>query len=337
MPETMELKDEQKIAILLASLDERVAASILQQLAPEVMTRVADAIRNLGIVPGKVRASAIAECVRGIVEMGNAVQGDDQTVNSLLARAIGEKRASALLQERPVTHGQAFQKIARAPVEELAGLLEHEQPAVIGVVLRFLPAERSGDILSLLPSDIRRRAIVFMCGAESPSPDLLERIERHLESKIDPEKKTGGQEDDAGDRLDAIAGVIQHVDKTVEEDLLAALDDMSEDVGKGIRDRLFTFEDIVKLSDVAVRRLLQEVDMGLLGVALRNASIALREKFFKNMSKRATEALKEEMEYAPKMKISEIREKQREIVGVIRSLESEGQLAIGEGGDDEYV
>jgi flagellar motor switch protein FliG len=336
MPETMPLRDEQKIAILLASLDERVAASILQQLDPEVMTRVADAIRSLGIVPGKVRSKAIAECVRGIVEMGHVVQGDEKTVNSLLARAIGEKRASALLQERPVSHGQAFQKIARAPIEELAGILQHEQPAVAGVVLRYLPAERAAHILALLPSDIRRRAIVFLCSSEAPAPDLLERIERFLESKIDPEKKTG-QKDDDSDKLEAIAGIIQHVDKSVEEDLLAAIDETSEEIGKEIRDRLFTFEDIVKLSDAAVRRLLQEVDTSLLSVALRNASIALREKFFKNMSKRATEGLKEEMEFSQKMKISEIREKQREVVGVIRALESDGQITTGEGGEDEYV
>jgi flagellar motor switch protein FliG len=336
MPETMPLRDEQKIAILLASLDERVAASILQQLDPEVMTRVADAIRSLGIVPGKVRSKAIAECVRGIVEMGHVVQGDEKTVNSLLARAIGEKRASALLQERPVSHGQAFQKIARAPIEELAGILQHEQPAVAGVVLRYLPAERAAHILALLPSEVRRRAIVFLCSSEAPAPDLLERIERFLESKIDPEKKTG-QKDDDSDKLEAIAGIIQHVDKSVEEDLLAAIDETSEEIGKEIRDRLFTFEDIVKLSDAAVRRLLQEVDTSLLSVALRNASIALREKFFKNMSKRATEGLKEEMEFSQKMKISEIREKQREVVGVIRALESDGQITTGEGGEDEYV
>jgi flagellar motor switch protein FliG len=337
MPETMELRDEQKIAILLASLDERVAASILQQLDPEVMTRVADAIRSLGIVPGKVRSKAIAECVRGIVEMGQVVQGDEKTVNSLLARAIGEKRASALLQERPVSRGQAFQKIARAPLEELAAILQHEQPAVAGVVLRYLPAERAADILALLPSDIRRRAIVFLCSSEAPAPDLLERIERFLESKIDPDKKTGQKDDDAADKLEAVAGIIQHVDKSVEEDLLAAIDETSEEIGKEIRDRLFTFEDIVKLSDAAVRRLLQEVDTGLLSVALRNASIALREKFFKNMSKRATEGLKEEMEFSQKMKISEIREKQREVVAVIRTLEAEGQIATGAGGEDEYV
>lgn len=337
MPETIELRDEQKIAILLASLDERVAASILQQLDPDVMTRVADAIRSLGIVPGKVRSKAIAECVRGIVEMGHVVQGGDKTVNNLLARAIGEKRASAMLQERPVPHRHAFRKIAQAPLEELAGILQHEQPAVVGVVLRYLPAERAADILSLLPSEVRRRAIVFMCSCEAPSPDLLERIEKFLESKIDPEKKTADSDEDAADKLEAIAGIIQHVDKTVEEDLLTAIDETSADTGKDIRDRLFTFEDIVKLSDVAVRRLLQEVDTGLLSVALRNASIALREKFFKNMSKRAGEGLKEEMEYSQKMKISDIREKQREVVGVIRSLESEGQIAIGEGGDDEYV
>jgi flagellar motor switch protein FliG len=121
----------------------------------------------------------------------------------------------------------------------------------------------------------------------------------------------------------------------VEEDLLAAIQEKSEALATNIRDRLFTFEDIVKLGDMAIRRVMQEIDMTVLGIALRNAPLDLREKFTRNMSKRAAEGLKEEMEFSQKVRLTDVEAKQREIVNVIRKLVSDSQISLG--GEDEYV
>ena len=160
MPVAMELTEDKKVAVLLASLDEKVAASILQRLEPSTMARVAETIRGLGVIPGEMREKAIVDCVRGIIEMGNAVQGDDKTVNALLARAIGEKRAAALLQDRPSTGQEALKHIAQASPEELVGILSAEQPTLIAIALRYLPPKKSAAVMELLPSEARQKTIV---------------------------------------------------------------------------------------------------------------------------------------------------------------------------------
>ena len=335
MAAASELSEEQKVAVLLASMNETVAASVLQQLEPEVMSRVADAIRGLGIVPGEVRDKAISDCVQGIVEMSNSVQGNEKMVNSLLAQAIGEKRATVLLQDRQAVSHDAFVNLADIPDEQIAGVLEREQPSVAAIVLKYISPEKSGKILGLLSSDVRKRVVVLMCTASPPAPEVVTQIETFLESKLGGAKKAARSED--VDTLDVVTSILQNIDRSIEEELLTAIDESSDTLGSELRDRLFTFEDIVNLSDVAMRRLLQEIDMGLLAMALRGASIDLREKFFKNMSKRASEGLKEEMEYSQKVKLTEVKERQKEIVNIIRSLEADGQISVGEGGADEYV
>lgn len=332
-----DLTDTQKIAVLLASMDQKIAASVLQQLEPGIMTNVAEAIRTLGVVPGESRNKAIADCLQGIVKMGDVVQGDDNTISSLLRQAIGEKRATAMLQDGSVLTRDAFVNLADVPSEQISGILSREQPSVAAVILRHLPPEKSAEILNSLSSDTRRRAIVLMCTCDPPAPEVVAKIEGYMESQTGQSKKKSTKKAADTDKLDIVSTILQQVDRSIEEELLTAIDDASESLGNEIRDKLFTFEDIIQLSDVAMRQVLQNIDMSLLASALRGASIDVRQKFFKSMSKRASAGLKEEMEYSQKMKRSEVEEKQKEIVNVVRSLEADGQITLGEGKEDEFV
>jgi flagellar motor switch protein FliG len=331
----IQLTEEQKVAILLASLDERVAANILQQLDPEVMTNVANAIRRLGVVPGEDRKKALAESLSNILAMTQSVQGDDRMVSSLLTRAVGEKRAVAILQDKTQTGAERFAGLRDASAEQIVAVIGNEQPSVIGVIVRYLAPEKAGEVMSRIPVEARKRVIAFLCKSNPPSADVVTGIERFVESRMAPTRKI--QKVDVGNKVEVLAGILQHVDKNVEEEMLTAIEDSAEALANEVRDRLFTFEDIVKLSDVAVRKILTEVDTTMLAVAMRKASEQLKHKFFGNMSKRAAEGLREEMEFSQKMKLADILAKQREVVAVIRHLQTEGQITIGRGGEDELV
>ena len=328
-----DLNTEERVAVLLASLDQKLAAAILQHLEPTVMIRVANAIRSLGIVPGPLRDKAIADCLRGIHELGGAVQGDDKTVHALLNQAIGEKRAAVMMMETQGSGRSNFAELAEMSAEQVTTILTREQPGVIALVLRHVPSALAAEILALLPSELRRRVIVFLCTADSPSDEIVSRVESLVNAKTGGSRKA--KKASESDKLDVVTTIIQHAKRSVEEDLLAAIQEKSETLATEIRDRLFTFEDIVKLSDMAIRRVMQEIDMSVLGIALRNAPLELREKFTCNMSKRAAEGLKEEMEFSQKVRLTDVEAKQREIVNVIRTLVSENQISLG--GEDEYV
>jgi flagellar motor switch protein FliG len=323
----------EKVAILLASLDETTAAKVLQHLEPKLVLQVTRTIRELGVVPGSVRDSAINDCLTGIREMGRAISGDEEMANALLTQALGEKRAATLLTETPESKRNAFPDLAEMDPEQVASILAREQTGIIALVLRYLPNNMAAEILNILPPDISKKVVVFMCTCEPPSDEVVTRVENLMSSQLGPHKKARKVE--GSSNVDIVSNIIQHTKRSVEADLLSAIEEKSEGIANQVRDRLFTFEDIVRLSDVAMRRLMSEIDMEALAVALRNASPEVQERFFGNMSKRAAEGLREEMEYAQKVRMSEIEAKQREIVNTIRALESDGQLSTG--GEDEYV
>ena len=328
-----DLTPEEKTAVILASLDSKTASAILQQCEPGLMVRLTNAVRKLGVIPGTVRDQIIAECLQGVRELGEVVQGDDRMAISMLTQAVGEKRASALLAESAGPAQPSFADLAELTPEQIAELVSHEQAGIIALVMRYLPGETAAAVLGLLPSDLRRKVIVFICTAAEPSDEVVARVSAILSAKSRSSKKV--KKARATDRLNMVVGIMQHTDRKVEEDLLSALQEKSEQLAKNVRDRLFTFEDLVKLSDVALRRIMQEIDMGALAIALRNANMELREKFFRNMSKRAAQGLKEEMDFAQKVRLSDVQAKQTEIVSIVRNLEQEGQLTTGAA--DEYV
>lgn len=328
------LTEEQKVAILLASLNESAAATILQQLNPTTLARVADTMRRLGVVSGEVRQSVMAECLQGITNARGNIQGDDQLANNLLTKAIGEKRASALLNDNTTTTN-ALSRLAEMGAEQLISVLGREQPNIIAMVLRHIDPQMAADILNMLPHEVSKRVMFILCTGNPPSEAVVARAAEYIESRVGKSRKA--ERADTGNIADRASSILQSLDHGLVEDILQSIDERSPQLGTELRDRLFSFEDIVRISDADMRRIMQEVDMSSLAVALRSAPIDVREKFFSNMSKRAVEGLKEDMQFAPKMKVSEVEGKQKEIINLIRELDGQGEISIQDGAQSEYV
>lgn len=328
------LTDEQKVAILLASLKESAAASILQQLNPTVLGRVAEAMRSLGVVSGEVRQRVVTECLRGITDSRGAIQVDGQTATNLLTQAIGEKRTAALLQEAP-SGNAAFARLSELGAEQILSVLGREQPNIIAMVLRYLEPELAAEVLNLVPHEVGKRVMFILCTGRPPAEAVVARAAAYIESKIGNRQQT--KQADAGNIIERASSILQSLDHALAEDILQSIDESSPQLGTELRDRLFSFEDIVRLSDADMRRIMQEVDMNSLALALRSAPIDVRDKFFVNMSKRAVEGLKQDMEFAPKMKLSDVEAKQKEIITLIRELDGQGEISIQEGSQNEYV
>jgi flagellar motor switch protein FliG len=329
---TVSLTPIQKIAVLVATLDQEISATVLQRLKPDVIEQVAGAVRHLGIIPGALREACIGECLQGVIAMGDSISADDDTATALLTKAIGEKRAAVMMgsggDDKP-----PFAALADASADQIAAVLSREQPRIAAAVLPHLKHSLSAEVLGLLSSESRRQAIVFMCQAAPPSHEVLASLEAFMTAKIG--RGENKRKIDDSDKIEIVASILQTVERSVEDELLTAIDESSEALGSDIRDRLFTFEDVIKLDDPTVRRILQEIDTAALGIALRKASVDLREKFFTNMSKRAAEGLKEEMQFAQKIRLSDIEAKQKEIVNAVRGLETAGEIKISGGGDDD--
>lgn len=323
---------KERVAVVLASLDPDVAATVLQELDPHIMTQAAESIRSLGIIPGNLFRKAIAESFQELKAYGDAVYGNDSLAVGLLSKVVGEQQAASMLELGQMA-GDRFGALVLRKPEEIAQMLSAESSSVVAVVMRFLPAQLASDTLSNLSEEMRRKVVIQIATAELPPERIIDQIEQHLVARLPASAK---RKQDDKERINALVSIMQRSSKEVADAMLDELGKQDATLADLVRDRMFVFEDIVRMDDASVRRIMQEVDTGILATALRKSSEEVRERFLSNMSHRAADGLREEMEYAGKMPYSEVLAKQKMVVQVARTLAEQGEIKIG-GQEEEYV
>lgn len=329
---SQKMSPEKRVAVVLASLDPEVAALVMKELEPNVMTRAAESIRNLGIVPGTILKQALGESLKELRTYNNALHGGDRLAVGLLSRVVGEQQATNMLELGQVA-GNRFGALASYRAEEIARMLSAESSSVVALVLRFLPAQLASDSLSHFEDDIRNKVVIQMATAELPQEKVIDQIEKHLVARLPASAKRGR---DDSTRLEAVVCIMQRSSKEVQDAMLEELAKTDQALADQVRDQMFVFEDIVNLEDSAVRRIMQELETGILSKALRKASDEAKKAFFGNMSKRAAEGLEEEMSFSGKMAFSEVAKAQKEVVQVARRLAEQGEIQIS-AQEEEYV
>jgi flagellar motor switch protein FliG len=329
---SQKMTPERRVAVVLASLDPDVAAKVMRELDPYIMTKAAESIRNLGIVPGNIYRKALAESVQELRAYGDAVHGNDSLAVGLLSKVVGEQQAASMLELGQMA-GNRFGALVSRKSEEIARMLTAESSSVIAVVLRFLPSQLASETLSHFKEEIRNKVVIQIATAELPPERVIDQIEKHLVARLPASVK---RKQDDTERIDSLVSIMQRSSKEVADTMLDELGKQDPALADLVRDRMFVFEDIARLDDAAVRRIMQELETGVLSTALRKASEEVRNRFLSNMSHRAADGLQEEMEYAGKMPFSEVLAKQKLVVQVARSLAEQGEIKIGSS-EEEYV
>ncbi len=329
---SQKMEPEKRVAVVLASLDPDVAAQVMKELDPVIMTKAAESIRSLGIVPGPMMQHAISDSLQELQIYGDAIQGGDSLAVGLLSKVVGEQQAASMLELGQVA-GNRFGALASRRPEEISRMLAAESSSVASLVLRFIPSQLSSDTLALLDEDKRRKVVVQMATAELPADRVIDQIEKHLVARL-PSTSKRKQDDD--ERLGAVVSIMQRSPKDTAEAMIDELAKQNPELADRVRDQMFVFEDIARLEDAAVRRIMQELDNGVLSVALRKATEEVKDRFFSNMSKRAAEGLLEEMEFTGKVPFSEVVQNQKAVVLVVRNLAEQGEIKIS-ATEEEYV
>ena len=328
-----------KAAIVLLALDKQDAAKVMKVLSQDCLEKITQAIWALDNVGDEEKTEALTE-LTGRMKANPVVGGEDRA-KVLLMEVVGEEKALELLEKAKLEekNRQAFRSLLEIKSTDLANFLSKEQPSTISIILGFLPSHKVAEILEFLDDDLRTEIILRLASPTPTKQDIVSRIEqvfiRNVVSKI-ASKKDKDEKDIGGPKM--VAEILQSLDKELGDQMLGAIQDSSPDLASEIAGQLFTFEDISKMSDTDLQRLMRDVPMEKLPLALRGVKEELFEKFAGNLSKRARENLIEEMELSGKVKLSEVHTVQKEIVTLVRSLEAAGELSINIGGEEEeYV
>ncbi|MEW6397640.1 MAG: flagellar motor switch protein FliG [Bacillota bacterium] len=326
----------QKAAVLLISLGPEISAQVFRHLREEEIEQLTLEIANVRKVSPDSRARVFEEfmqmsCAREYMARGGIEYGKE-----LLEKALGTQKALDILHRLTATlQVRPFDFARKTDPGQLRNFIQNEHPQTIALVLAYLQAEQAAAILSALPPELQADVARRIALMDRTSPEIIREVERVLERKL---SSLTTQDFAAAGGLEAVVEVLNRVDRSTEKSIMETLGINDPQLAEEIKKRMFLFEDIVTLDDRSVQRILREVDLNRdLPMALKVASEEVKHKIFRNLSKRAVENLKENMDYLGPVRLREVEEAQQKIVNVIRRLEEEGEVVIARGGGEEIV
>ena len=331
------LKGVQKAAILLTVLDDEAASAIFRHLPEDDLQRVAREISNLGRVPTNVSQMVLEEYQRMTAARDYLSEGGHETAHRLLVKALGESGAKSMLHQLmrvdELNAGRA-ESLQKVDPKHLARLLEGEHPQTVALVLGHLEPRQASAVLTHLPLAIRAESVRRLANLRQFSPAIAERIstavQRRLRSFGDVNKRTYSG-------FQNVAALMNSVDGETSREILEIIEAQDAKLAGSIRELMFTFEDFLRVDDVQLRELSGAADKKVMAVALKGASPEVREHFFRTMSGRAVEMMKEDIDSLGPMKSKDVGKAQSDLIGTARRLEEEGKLTLRSDGGDAYV
>jgi len=324
--------DIRKAAILLMSLPDDQAAQLLAKLDPKQVEAVSIEIAKISGVNGDEQETIIQEFACANPSALTARKGGLEVAKQLVERALGKNAGTTLDNVRQSIAALPFGFLQKVDSQNLLTFLIDEHPQTIALVLCHLPASQAADIISGLPTERQLAVVRRIATMGQTSPEIIHEVEKGLERRM--ASVMSQQYENAGG-VSAVAEMLNVIDRATERCLLENLAQEDPDLVEEIRRLMFVFEDIAKLGDREVQTLLKNVESSQWALALKGASEELKSKILSNMSKRASDLLREEMEYLGPVRLSAVEEVQQQIVDVVRRLEDAGELTTHSAEEEE--
>jgi len=330
-----DLTGRQKVAVLLVALGSEAAAQISQALTPEELEAISLEIARIDRVPVTLAQAVLDEWRQTEEAAYSLAQGGVEYARQILEQALGPQRAAQVLKriENELKETGGFRNLRNADPQQLASVLRNEHPQAIALILAHLDAPLVADVLKQLDPAVGSDVLYRMARMEKVLPEVLQIVERSLGSDA---ALSLTKDMTAVGGLSAVAAVLNHITGSLEKELLDGLDRQDHDLCEEVKGLMFVFEDIVRLDDRSLQRVLREVASKELALALKVASDELRDRITSMMSQRAVNALIEEMEFLGPVRVRDVEAAQASIVKTVRALEEAGEIVIG-GGVDDYV
>lgn len=325
-----------KAAILLLYLGPEATSKVFEHMEDIEIKRISQSMSRLGHVP----RNSIQEVVNEYMDITDPETGifsqGEEFVRKILEKALGPAKAEILLKELSVAnYGDMTDMLANMDSKTIANFLSQEHPQTIAVILAKLKAKHTSEIIGYLPQELQAEVVMRIADVDQVSPEIIAEIEDVMRREL---SAAGGVQRFKVGGVEKVVDMFNHFDRSREKQILDKLDVIKPPLAEVIRKHLFTFEDFVHLDDRGIQAIMREVSNDTLTLALKAATDELKDKIFRNISSRAGEMIKEDLEVMGPVRLSDVERAQSEIIKIVRRLEEEGQLVIaGRGGDDVLV
>ncbi|MFA6849060.1 MAG: flagellar motor switch protein FliG [Selenomonadaceae bacterium] len=330
-----EMTNQQKAAILFIAIGPENSAKLFQHLNDEEIEKLTLEIANQKQVTQEQKTQVISEFYQMAMAKNYLSTGGLEYAQNLLEKALGTERAMSII-NRLTTSLQIrpFDFLRKTDPSQLLNFIQNEHPQTIALIMAYLDPEQSATIISSLPAERQAEVAKRIAIMDRTSPDVLRDVERVLEKKL---SSLVTQDFTVAGGIKAIVEVLNRVDRGTERTIIETLEVDDPELTEEIKRLMFVFEDIVMLDDRSLQMVLREVDSKDLALALKATPQEVAAKVYKNMSKRAADMLREEIEFMGPVKIRDVEEAQQKVVNVIRVLEDKNEIVISRGKGDEMI
>ncbi|HKM37427.1 MAG TPA: flagellar motor switch protein FliG [Thiopseudomonas sp.] len=334
-PMTNKLSKIDKAAILLLSLGEADAAQVLQHMGPKEVQRVGSAMAQMRNIHREQVEQVMTEFVEVVSDQTGLGVGADGYIRKMLTQALGEDKAGGLI-DRILLGGNTsgLDSLKWMEARAVADVIRYEHPQIQAIVVAYLDPDQAGEVLSHFDHKVRLDIVLRVSALNTIQPAALKELNTILEKQFSGNSNTtrttmGG--------VKRAADIMNFLDSSIEGPLLDAIRELDQDLSGKIEDLMFVFDNLADVDDRGIQALLREVSSDVLVLALKGADDVIKEKIFKNMSKRASELLRDDLEAKGPVRISEVESAQKEILTIARRMADAGDIVLGGKGGEEMV
>lgn len=325
----------ERAAIFMMSLGEQHAAEVMRHMGPREVQEIGMAMASLKNVPNEKVHAVLGHFVETVQEQSAVGVDSVEYVRRVLISALGEERANGLLNRILEGKGsKGLESLKWMDPRTVAEVIQHEHPQIIAIVLSTLESDHAAEILMHVPEESRSDVLMRIATLDNVSPTALDELNGVLEKQFTENKDV--QSTGVGG-IKIAASILNLVDTDVEAAITASITEKDAELAQEISDKMFVFENLLSVDDRGIQSILREIQSDVLIVALKGSDDAMKDKVFGNMSSRAAEMLREDLEAKGPVRLKDVEAAQKEILEVATRMAEAGDISLGGKGDDEYV
>jgi flagellar motor switch protein FliG len=330
-----DLNQAERAALLLFALGEDRAAAVLKHMEPKEVQVIGFAMARLADISPIMVDDVLEETIVAIKNLTSLGVESDGYIQKMLIQALGEEKAKGIIERIFVSSGgKGIEQLKWMDPLSVSDLVRLEHPQIGAIILSLLGSDKAAEVLLRLPDNVRSDLVLRVATMQGIHPAALRELDEIMEKQLSGSETVkatsiGG--------VDIAANILNFMDTSASKSLLTKISENNADLATTIQDKMFVFEDIATLSASSMQTVLREIPTGQLLLALRGATEVLKEKIYSNMSKRAAEILRDDLEASPPAKLSDVEAAQKDVLGAVKRLADMGEIQLGRDSDDELI
>lgn len=329
------LSGTDRAAVLLLTLGEENAAEVLKHMGPKEVQKVGSAMAHLSNVPREQVSRVLENFTVNVQEQTALGVGSEEYIRNVMVEALGEDKATGLMDRILLgSSSRGLEALKWMDARAVAELIRLEHPQIQAIVLSYLDNDHAAEVIRYFPERSRHDVLLRIATLDGIQPSALQELDVILEKQFHGNQSV--QSSSVGG-VKSAADILNFVDSSIEGEILEAIKDVDGELGQQIQDLMFVFDNLIDVDDRGIQGLLREISTDTLILALKGADEAMKDKIFNNMSKRAAEMMRDDLESKGPVRLSEVEGAQKEILAVARRMSDSGELALGGKGAEQFV